>query len=332
MNPLILEIPSLEKSPEDVYILHACFTKTPNLNQFSQRVVSIYLQNLNGSNSEKYSIEKYASKNNIEIEDIEDWYDDLEVYVLDDFNSFLKGKIGSTFIYWHDDNKELILDIIKERFEELNKENTGKSFQTVPVTHRKSIQYLMKKVSEVEIPSDLKQFIKNHNNGQVIAGYLNNGEESNCFDRKEFNLIGTSIISKVSFFAKLINEHAKQNQKTLVVFAPIDFQSMKVGDIIRNLNLKSWLILAGLVGASLSLGYGVSNYLNSSEIKSLKDDNSDMEKVIKNKQDELTSKTQLFTDSVTTLTDKVLSADKALGLTKDSLEAVRVELRKATKK
>ena len=288
MNPLIHEIPSLEKSPEDVYVIHACLIKADNIRHFSPRVICIYVQNLNGSFSERFSIEKYASKNNISLDIIADWYDDLEIYILDDFNSFLKGNSNSTFIYWLDE-QELILDIIKSRFEELNKGNTSKVFHQVSASSRKSLQFLMKKVTNDEIPNDLKLFIKKFNKEQLIVGYLNTGHESNCFDKKEFHKISTSVTSKVSFFAKLLSEHASKQitSSSTTVYPPIDLQTMKLFDLLKNLNLKSWLFLLAILSFGFSVGLGVSKLLSSNDIKSLKEQNINLEKSLLEKRKEL---------------------------------------------
>jgi hypothetical protein len=328
MNPFVQEIPLLEKNPEDVYVLHACFTKSTNTNHFSQRIVCLYLQNLNGSHSEKFSIEKYASKNNIALDGIEDWYDDLEIYVLDAFNSFLQSKSGSTFIYWLDEGQELVLDIIKARFEELNKESTSKVFQIVPSSNRKSIQYLMKRVSEEEVPDDLKLFIKNHNNQQLIASYLSNGEESICFTKKEFNKIGSSIISKVSFFIKLINNLSKVQAKTgeSKTITPIDLQSMRLIDILRNLNVKSWLFLFGLASVGYATGYAITSFTKKSEIESLQKNIGDLEIELKQKSTELGEVSSTFKDSVKLLNENILTLEQALKeVRRDSAQKVVME-------
>ncbi|HQQ96767.1 MAG TPA: hypothetical protein PLX35_05860 [Cyclobacteriaceae bacterium] len=332
MNTLIHEIPSLEKSPEDVYVIHACFTKTDNTNHFSQRVVCIYVQNLNGSYSEKFSIEKYASKSNISIDDIEDWYDDLEIYVLDDFNSFLKGSANSIYIYWLDEGQELVLDILKTRFDELNKGNTTKTFHIIPPSNRKSIQYLIKQISDDETPNDLKLFIKSHNNDQLIAGYLNNGEESNCFAKKEFTRIGTSIVSKVSFFTKLINSYSKKSVGT-TNFAPIDLQTMRLIDILKNLNLKSWLFLFGLIGLGYGAGYAITVFQKGKEIESFKSKVTQIEQDLEAKSIELERSNLQFGDSVNALNTKITTLRKKLEHKNDSIHSEqKVDLKAREKK
>jgi hypothetical protein len=315
MNPLTKEIAAIQSSPEDIYVIHCSQSAAGNVNHYNPRISCIYVQNLNSSEGLKFSIEKYASKNKIDINDITDWYDDLEIYVLDDFNTFLKSKLHCTFIYWAEEGKELLLDIIKSRYEELNKEDDKKAFCRVPISNRKTVQHLVKKVfQDDEIPKDLKQFIKHHNNEQLINGFLNNAEESICFDKKDFNTIGTSVVSKVDFFISVINDYSSRDTMQVkdVNSDAIDLQSMNPFSLLRRLNIKSWLLLISIFSA----GIGIGKYFLSQEINTLQNDKSQLEK-------EITDQQNMFKDSIDNLKAENLKLVKQLKVESDSLISTR---------
>src|SRR5438552_1601010 len=131
MKKSIQEILLIKQNPEDVYVIHSSYGKTDNLDHFHPRFYCIYIKNIDASYSNKFSIEKYASKSGIGINDISDWYDDLEISILDELNSLLKAKSECQFIYWAEDGNELILDLIKSRFDELNNDGNNKEFQII---------------------------------------------------------------------------------------------------------------------------------------------------------------------------------------------------------
>ena len=150
------------------------------------------------------------------------------------------------------------MDLIKSRFEELNRDDANKIFTWIPITQRKSIQVLIKKVlSDSSIINDLKQFIKVHNKEQLISGFLNNGEESNCFERQQFNQIGSSVVAKVDFFVKLINEYATYGEDKKKKSSPdtVDIRALSPGTLVKRLTLGSWLIVASLVSGTFWVGY-----------------------------------------------------------------------------
>jgi hypothetical protein len=271
MNPIVKEISAVRDNPEDVYVIHCSQYINENRNVYPKRVSCIYLQNLNGSESQRFSLEKFASKNGIEVAGIEDWYDELEYYVLDEFNTFLRTRSHCTFIYWLEEGHGLVLDCVKERYDELNKEE-DKQFHTLSPSNRKTVQYLVKKVyPSSDNHKELKQFIKYYNHDQVVPGYLNAAEESVCFDKKEFQKIETSVVAKVTFFVSLINDCAATSplsQKDANI-DPVDLQSLSPLALMRRLSLKSW---GWLIGIFIASG-GIGTWIAASKINDLKDQN-----------------------------------------------------------
>lgn len=301
MNSLIQKIPSLKNNPEDVFIIHLSYGSAKNTNHSSPRIVCIYIQNMDSSISEKFSLEKCASKNKIPINEISYFYNDLEETILDEFNTFLKQKPGCTFIYWAEEGQELCIDILKSRFEEINKEETQKNFYTIPSQNRKSIQFLTKGIYN-ETTSDLKQFIKNNNKNVLIPNFLTSEEEYNRFELNQLNSVSASAIAKVSFFVKLINELSKKEaEQTNKPIAPIDLHSMTPIDIIKNLNTKSIVMLVGLLTSAGGVGYSISLYNSNLKIEKFEKATTQLNDSIVNEHSKYAMLQKKFEDSTTYL-------------------------------
>lgn len=269
MNPISKEIPALLESPEDVYVVHFSHGATNNRAHFCPRIFCIYVQNMNGSESIKFSIENIAIKQKVPIDDIIYWYDELELSLLDEFDAFLRSKNNCTFIYWVEDYKELILDVIKSRFEELNKVEK-RSFCEIPIANRKSIHFLVCKI-ERNVSRDLKRFINAFNKNTPIAGFLSLAEEQQYFEKKDFSKIGASVVAKVSFFVRIIIELVNQPPLSaapgLPNPEPFDIRPLTPKQLFKNLNVASWLIIGGAMVSAFTFGMWLNNILNNEDLK-----------------------------------------------------------------
>lgn len=301
------DITFLQRNPEDVYVIHCAYGKANNENHFSPRIYCIYLKNLDSSYSAKFSLETYGSKNDIPINDIPDWYDDLELYILDDLNDFLKSKSDCLFIYWAEQGNELILDILKTRFEELNKAGTTKRFFEIPMQQRKSVQSLLQNLSKASFinQTDLKVFVRDHNNQQLINGYLQGSEESVCFTRKEYDKITLSITAKVDFFIKIINQQPTSPKTKTEITSPLDLQSFSLGWLLKRLSIGSWLLMGGILIGTFLTGLGINDYFSSKNEKALDREIQDLKKQNEKQQQDYEGDKKSLLDSILKLNSKI---------------------------
>lgn len=300
MNPIAKEISALQNSPEDVYVVHFSHGITSNAHHYYPRIVCIYVQNINGSESKKFSIENLAKKQKVPIEEIADWYDELESFLLDEFDEFLRSKTNCIFIYWAEDNKELILDVIKSRFEELNKKE-NRSFCSIPNGNRKSVYFLVNKIDS-SAPRDLKQFVKTYNNQALVPGFLTIEEEQSFFDKKDFGKVGTSVVAKVSFFVRIIHDFSNKrveatNNKTKDSEA-IDIRALNPIHFFKRLTLGSWLIVLSIISGLFMSGFGLKNYFSNEEIKDISREKAKAEEKLKDNIESHSNKVQTMEDTI----------------------------------
>jgi len=270
--PRTNEIQSLFSNPEDSYVLHYSYLDVDSSDGVFKKVISIHAKNLDSSDSREFAIDKYVLKNDISIEDIDDWLDDVELAVLDEFNSFLREKSNCKFIYFDDTNGQgLILNELERIFESRNSSESNKKFKQIPRSNRKSLFYLFQFDSQNK---SLKDFIKLFNNNNLPLAFLTNAEEGSCFEKRHFNKLRASILCKIDFIIALLNSHnAEPNKNKVEDVNTVDLENLKPSQVLKNMNIKSWGILIGILIAVFSLGAWVNSLTSTNNDNNLKDKN-----------------------------------------------------------
>ncbi len=302
------EIKALFTNPEDSYVIHFTYLEKEVQGRSIKKVIAIHAKNLNSTDSREFSIENFASQNDIPFDDLDQWFDDIELAILDEFNSFLKEKAQCNFIYWtEDDGQGLILDELKRIFEARNKAESQKTFKQIPTGSRRSIPYLFK-FNEQEIT--LKGFIKQNNSDRLPIAFLTNHEEGACFEKREYQKIRASILCKIDFFIKVLSASKDQNHQEATKSSAVDIEGLKPIDIIKNMNFKSWLILSGIVLGLLSSGWGLGRYLNTTEEENLKKELKELRKSTDNEKSELNKNNAVAIDSINKIHEVELDSVK----------------------
>lgn len=281
-----IEIQALFNNPEDSYVIHFAYIEVDNVASSHKKIISIHAKNLNSTDSREFSIDNFAAKNDIPVEDLEDWFDDIELSILDEFNSFLKEKSVCNFIYYGgDDGQGLILDELKRIFEARNRADANKFFKEIPSSKRKNLPFLFQ---FDEQDKSIKSFIKHYNNKKLPIAFLSNGEEGVNFERKHFNKVRESVLCKVDFIIKILNIF--KNKTTPItsnsISNSVDLESLKPSAIFKHMNAKSWAFLFGGLAAIFSLGMWVNSLVSTNENNVLESKNKELiEKIEKNDTD-----------------------------------------------
>ena len=286
------EIKTLFINPEDSYIIYFTYIEKLGRGRDVKKVIAIHAKNLNSTDSREFSVENFALQNDIPFDDLDDWFDEIELAILDEFNSFLKEKAQCIFIYWaEDDGQGLVLDELKRIFEARNKAESQKIFNQIPPNNRCSIPYLFQFNDGQEIT--FKRFIKHHNKDRLPTAFLTNYEEGVCFEKKEYQKVRTSILCKIDFIIKVLNSHKSKIHNKATIPSPVDIEGLKPADIIKNMNLKSWLKLFGIVSLIFSVGFGVGKYMDTKEKEKLKNELNELKKLGETEDKELNGKNSI---------------------------------------
>ena len=271
------EIQTLFNNPEDSYVIHCAYFEEDMPVGSLKKIICVHAKNLNSTDSREFSIYNFASKNDIPHDDIEDWFDDLELSILDEFNSFLKEKSRCSFIYFgEEEGQGLILDELKRIFETRNKADAQKIFKEIPINRRKNIPYIFQFDNS---DKNLKNFIKRFNENEIPTTFLSEGEEGANFEKKQYNKIRESVSCKIDCMIKVLNSHRNKSSSQKATGA-VDIQSLKPVDIIKNMNIKSWAWLIGIAIAIFSAGYGSNEFFENKELEAVNEENDKLKKTI----------------------------------------------------
>jgi len=302
-----IEIQALFNNPEDSYVIHFAYLEIDNIASSQKKIISIHTKNLNSTDSREFSIDNFAAKNDIPLEDLEDWFDDIELSILDEFNSFLKEKSICHFIYYGgDDGQGLILDELKRIFEARNRTEANKVFKEIPSSKRKNIPFLFQ---FDEQDKSIKSFIKKHNDNKLPIAFLSNGEEGVNFERKHFNKVRESVLCKVDFIIKILNVSKNkiapiiQNSNT----TSVDLESLKPSEIFKHMNTKSWAFFIGAVVGLFSLGMWVNSLINTNENNNLKNRNKELIKELEVNKTGYEKREPFLIDSMNTVFDSEIN-------------------------
>ncbi|UTW66372.1 hypothetical protein KFE94_17230 [bacterium SCSIO 12643] len=294
-----VEITALFSNPEDTYVIHYAYMVVDDANGSSKKIISVYAKNLNSTDSREFSIDKISANHDIPKEDINDIFDDLEEIVLDDFNSFLKEKSKCHFIYYgEEDGLGLILDELKRIFEARNKLDAKKKFKEIPTAKRKSIPYLFQ---FNDSDKSLKKFVKKYNENKLPTGFLSCDEEGVSFEKGAYNKVRESVLCKVDFLVTLLNSERNQTSQSSPYLGPLDIETIRPIDILKNLNIKSWILLSGIVAAIFGGGWGLNSWINSGENKDLQKKNEALKAEIEKSKSDHFEQLSKVADSLNTL-------------------------------
>lgn len=189
-----------------------------NINQtdFSPIITSISIQSLDKNYENKYfSLIKEAEKANIELDDIEDNYEELEYFLLDEFNSFLKKHRDYIWIHWRMNQLDYGFEAIKHRFDITAKE-VDRELENISANNKFDLNYLLETMYGAEYTKDndkMKSLMK-ENNYIDLKSYMSSKQESEQFNEKQFSQVKNSINSKMNFMFTIIE---KLENKTLKI-------------------------------------------------------------------------------------------------------------------
>ena len=231
-------------------VLLICYSyANVNINQYelSPIITSIVICSLDKNSENKYfSLIKEAEKAKIDLDDLEDNYEELEYFLLEKFNSFLKTHRDYIWIHWDMNQIDYGFEAIKHRFDITAKE-LNKELENISNNNNFDLNYLLENMYGINYTEDsdrLKSLMK-ENNYVHSKDYMTTKQESEKFNENKFSQITNSINAKINFMFTIIE---KLQDKTLKI--PIKNNYAKFIDIISHpvFHLIGWL--ATIIGTS----------------------------------------------------------------------------------
>ncbi len=179
-----------------------------NQSELSPIVTSISIRSLDKNYENKYfSLIKEAEKANIDLDDIEDNYEELEYFLLEEFNTFVKKHRDYVWIHWDMNQIDYGFEAIKHRFDITAKE-LDKELENIAANNKFDLNYLLENMYGVEYTkcSDKMKSLMEENNYIDLNSYMSNKKESEEFNEKHFSQVKNSINSKINFMFSVIEK------------------------------------------------------------------------------------------------------------------------------
>lgn len=178
------------------------------------RIIAIMIKSLDGKTTDCFAIHHEAEKAKVILENITDYYDQLEERVIRGFNAFVKTHSGCKWLHWDMNDVHFGFDAIKHRYKVLIDEE-GKGFEEVPFHNRININEIVKDIygSNYEKDPQLDNLMRTNSKGHLKEDFLTLPEEAAAFKQLDFPKILESLRCKVNFLLDVINKTFASNLK-----------------------------------------------------------------------------------------------------------------------
>jgi len=182
------------------------------------RITSIAIRNLGNSQTVSFSIHKVAEKQKVNLNQIEEKYDELEKKMLKQYFDYINKKENSTFIHWNMRDINYGFSAIEHRYEVLG----GKP---IIILDEKKFDL----ASEIITLYGVK-YISHGDNGRLLnlltlnkitnKDILNGKDEADAFENQEYIKLHQSTLKKVdsisNVFKRLVEGTLKTNSSWFV--------------------------------------------------------------------------------------------------------------------
>lgn len=293
------------------------------------RIVAILIKSLDGKESHCFSINHEAEKAKVALDNLADYYDQLEERLLRSFNSFVIDHNECSWLHWDMNEVHFGFEAIEHRYRVLAP-NEGEDFKKIATTSRINISAIIKDIygSDYASDSNLESLMKANYDGGVKDGHLSLEIEANSFKEHAFPKILESLTCKVNFLIEIIEKiHEQKLNLPKVVGKPkvkedlslIDIKSLTPMQLFKRFNWASWTILVGILAGAFSLGLWINSGVDEDAEEKYIREKLELKNELKEKNDIFNSKEKELNDFILKMKTANSSLSKSLKQKSDSL-------------
>lgn len=200
----------LMSNPNYTVIIHySCESFYNRPDGSSPRITSIALRNLGSGQTTSFSIHQMAEINKYSSNDIENYYEQLEKLMLDEFYKYVKDRKKDTWVHWNmrDINygfqalahRYKVLGGVPEEIDESKLVDLSRSLLSIYGTRYIEHPRLQKLIEKNKI---------------THKDFLNGADEAAAFEKKEYVKLHQSTLRKVDVLANILERSEDGSLKT----------------------------------------------------------------------------------------------------------------------
>ena len=203
-------IDDLFATSANVWVVHySCESFHERPQGRSPRITSIALRNLDSGQTRSFSIHQIAEKKRIQFDQIQEHYDNLEMEMLTEYFSHLRGHQGMKYLHWNMRDVNYGFQAIEHRFQVLEQD------PYVVEDHNKfdlpRLLIDIYGIGYIGHPRMEKLVERNH---ITKLGFLTGAEEAQAFEDRNFSALHQSTLRKVDVICNIAGRVHGRNLKT----------------------------------------------------------------------------------------------------------------------
>lgn len=206
----VKEIISAQRDTLAISYSHAaCFGEN---DEISPMITCIVVKSLKGNVYEHFGIHIEADLINIQKSASKDFYPELELSMLEKFNSFMKRHSNCFWIHWNMVNVNYGFQAIKHRYIKLAGEKKGVDFYEIPNNKKIDLNNVLENIYGEDYATRSDRFLELLElNYRTKAGYLNISQEEDEFNKFNYKPVAESIDLKANYICKFANRLVSKN-------------------------------------------------------------------------------------------------------------------------
>ena len=202
----------------------SCFSEN---DEISPMITCIVVKSLKSNVYEHFGIQIEADLINCSKSDSKDYYPELELSMLEKFNSFMKRHSNCYWIHWNMVNVNYGFQAIKHRYVKLAGEKKGVDFYEIPNNKKIDLNKILENMYGEKYATHADRFLELLEfNYHTKDGYLNISQEEEEFNKFNYKPVAESIDLKVNYIDRFANRLITKklnipNKNTYAIFIDI---------------------------------------------------------------------------------------------------------------
>lgn len=209
-NRAIEIVTNMVSNPAHVLVIHySCESFYDITDGRTPRITSIAVRYVKTGQTKSFSIHKLAERKKIDVQNIEECYDQLEKDMLKEFFDFVRVHKAYAWVHWNMRDINYGFEAIENRFVVL-----GGKPETIGDENKFDLSRLLVSIYGLSYIGHPRFESLINNNGITKRDFLPGAEEAKAFNQKEYVKLHQSTLRKVDILNTILEKTAEGKLKT----------------------------------------------------------------------------------------------------------------------